>query len=238
MFGREVGVVDAVRAGGRRRDRDLERRHLADDRRSAGGEARLLPVGRECVDHVGSRRERERHRAARARRGGGPGAVDLLALLLRALHREHGLRERGGVHAREIALGTARGLDHVHAGLAVPARLGGELAARGRSHLFGLRDRALVELREVSRRLLPLRGARSETNRGQRDEAGNGQLPGSREGVGPGHQQGTGPRTPPRTRTIPVGCGVPNGNRTRVTALKGRSPRPLDDGDEPGSRRG
>ncbi len=31
--------------------------------------------------------------------------------------------------------------------------------------------------------------------------------------------------------------GVPNGTRTRVAALKGRSPRPLDDGDALGKRR-
>ena len=31
--------------------------------------------------------------------------------------------------------------------------------------------------------------------------------------------------------------GVPNGTRTRVAALKGRSPRPLDDGDALSERR-
>ncbi len=35
------------------------------------------------------------------------------------------------------------------------------------------------------------------------------------------------------TRTLRR-LGVPNGTRTRVTAVKGRCPRPLDDGDEPG----
>ena len=33
------------------------------------------------------------------------------------------------------------------------------------------------------------------------------------------------------TLTCPRAIGVPNGIRTRVTAVKGRCPRPLDDGD-------
>ena len=37
--------------------------------------------------------------------------------------------------------------------------------------------------------------------------------------------------TSARARNALIAAGVPNGIRTRVAALKGRCPRPLDDGD-------
>jgi hypothetical protein len=44
-----------------------------------------------------------------------------------------------------------------------------------------------------------------------------------------------GPYRPPGCpRKLLILNGVPNGTRTRVTAVKGRCPRPLDDGDEHG----
>ena len=48
------------------------------------------------------------------------------------------------------------------------------------------------------------------------------------------------PRCSSDSRQLPLGCvpsesslqpGIPNGIRTRAAALKGRCPRPLDDGD-------
>lgn len=45
------------------------------------------------------------------------------------------------------------------------------------------------------------------------------------------HWRGSGPRKPFEI------SGIPSGIRTRVAALKGRSPRPLDDGDLAGSLR-